>query len=115
MSNRIKDFQNIKEYCDNFDSFFIYDYLYFIGITNVIEDMSEEDLNFLIDKCSSLGGEYTDPIEVGQSIASSIDDGDVSIEQLKQLSVDEFYDWYNNGRALGDNLTMERDDDREYD
>ena len=54
MSNRIKEFQNIKEYCNKFDSFSIYDYLYFIGITNVIEDMPEEDLNFLIDKSATI-------------------------------------------------------------
>lgn len=114
MSDRIKDFQQIKDYCSNFDSFYIYDYLYYIGITNVEENISSEDLDFLIDKCSQLGGEYTDPIEVGQSIASSVFNGDVSLEQLKKLSVDDFYDWYNNGRELGNELKIESEEEKEY-
>ena len=105
-NKRIKDFQNIKEYCNKFDTFSIYDYLYFIGITNVIEDMPEEDLNFLIDKCSSLDGDYTDPIEVGQSIATSIEDGDISIEQIKHSSVEEFKRWYYDSREFENDLTM---------
>lgn len=106
-NKRIKDFQSIREYCNQFDTFYIYDYLYFIGITNVIEDMPEKDLDFLIDKCASLDGEDTDPIEVGQSIASSIDNEDISIEQLKHSSAKEFNDWYYYGKDIGNALELD--------
>lgn len=108
MKDKIKIYKTIKEYCASFDDYQIYDYLYFIGITNVKEDISDEDLIIIMEKCDAVAGEYTDPIEVGQSLANEIfEEQNITIEQLKTLSVDEFYDWYNNGREIGNRLEIE--------
>lgn len=108
MNAMISDFKKIKDYSASFETYDIYSYLYFIGITNVKEDIKDEDLLILIEKCNSLGGEYTDPIEVGQSIASEIyEEKSITIDQIKELSVDQFYDWYNGGREIGNNLEID--------
>ncbi|MBO5095742.1 MAG: hypothetical protein J6D28_00955 [Bacilli bacterium] len=108
MNTMISDYKKIKDYCASFESYDIYSYLYFIGITNVKEDIKDEELLLLIEKCNSLGGEYTDPIEVGQSIANEIyEEKSITIEQIKDLSIDQFYSWYNDGREIGNNLDLD--------
>lgn len=111
--NKIDDYKKIKEYCAGFDEYQIYDYLYFIGITNVKEDISDDELLLLMDKCAELSGEYIDPIEVGQSLASEIyENKSITIEQLELLSLDDFYDWYNNDRELGNKLKIEESEEK---
>ena len=113
MNTMISDYEKIKDYCASFETIDIYSYLYYIGLTNVKDDIPADELLILIEKCNSLGGEYTDPIEVGQSLANEIyEEKSITIEQLKELSVDQFYDWYNGGREIGNNLKM---DEREID
>lgn len=110
MGNKIKDYRKIREYCSNFSTYNIYDYSYFIGLTNVKEDIPDEDLLLLIDKCCEIGGEYTDPIEVGQSLANSIyEDHDITIEQIKNMTCDQFQSWYSNGREIGLPLEIEQE------
>lgn len=70
----------------------------------------------MIEKCNVLGGEYTDPIEVGQSLANEIyEEKSVSIDDIKLLTIDEFYNWYNNGREIGNSLEISSLDEREVD
>lgn len=108
MNKKIADYKQIKEYCAKFDEYQIYDYLYFIGITNVNPDISDEDLLLLMKKCETLSGEYTDPIEVGQSLANEVfEEKNITLEQIKKLSVDEFYSWYNDGREIGNQIEIE--------
>lgn len=106
----IKEFKTIKDFCDRFEEFNIYNYLYYIGITSVKEDISDKDLLLLINKCSELSGEYIDPIELGYSLADAIYDNNLNIEYLKKLSVDDFYDWYNNGREIGQKLIIDEEE-----
>lgn len=116
MNTIIFDYKKIKEFCESFENFNIYNYLYYIGLTNVKEDISNEDLTILIEKCNVLGGEYTDPIEVGQSLANEIyEEKSVSIDDIKLLTIDEFYNWYNNGREIGNSLEISSLDEREVD
>ena len=89
-------------------------YLYYIGLTNIKEDIPKEDLSVLIEKCNELGGEYTDPIELGKSLANEIyQKNNVSIDDIKSLKIDEFYNWYNDGREIGNSLEIESLDERE--
>lgn len=105
---KIEDYKKIKDYCANFDDYQIYDYLYFIGITNVKEDINDEDLLLLMDKCEQVCGDYTDPIEVGQSLANEVfEEKSITIEQLRNLTIDQFYDWYNNEKDLGINIKID--------
>ena len=107
-------FEKIKKYCASFENFNIYSYLYYIGLTKIKEDISKEDLSVLIEKCSELGGEYTDPIELGKSLANEIyQKNNVSIDDIKSLKIDEFYNWYNDGREIGNSLEIESLDERE--
>ena len=39
----------------------------------------------------------------------------VSIDDIKQLTIDEFYNWYNNGREIGNSLEISSLDEREVD
>ena len=69
---------------------------------------SNKDLEILLDKCEELRGEYTDPIEVGQSLANAIyEDKSIKINQLKNLDCEKFNDWYIDGREVGNELEIE--------
>lgn len=86
----------------------IYDFCYYLGLTNVKENISNKDLEILIDKCNEISGEYNDPIEVGQSLANSLYvDKSVTIDQLKNLDCENFNDWYIDGREVGNKLEIE--------
>lgn len=86
----------------------IYDFCYYLGITNVKENISNKDLDVLLDKCDELRGEYTDPIEVGQSLANAIyEDKSITMNQLKDLDCEKFNDWYIDGREVGNELEIE--------
>ena len=86
----------------------IYDFCYYLGLTNVKENISNKDLEILLDKCEELRGEYTDPIEVGQSLANAIyEDKSIKINQLKNLDCEKFNDWYIDGREVGNELEIE--------
>ena len=90
----------------------IYDFCYYLGITNVKENISNKDLDILLDKCDELRGEYTDPIEVGQSLANAIyEDKSITINQLKDLDCERFNDWYIDGREVGNELEIEMERD----
>ena len=39
----------------------------------------------------------------------------ITIDQIKSLSVDDFYDWYNNGKELGNPLEIDDIYEREVD
>lgn len=86
----------------------IYGFCYYLGLTNVKENISNKDLEILLDKCEELRGEYTDPIEVGQSLANAIyEDKSIKINQLKNLDCEKFNDWYIDGREVGNELEIE--------
>jgi len=86
----------------------IYDFCYYLGLTNVKEDISNKDLEVLLSKCEELRGEYNDPIEVGRSLANTVyEDKSITIEQLKNLDTDRFNDWYIDGREVGKELEIE--------
>lgn len=86
----------------------IYDFCSYLGLTNVKENISNKDLEILLDKCEELRGEYTDPIEVGQSLANAIyEDKSIKINQLKNLDCEKFNDWYIDGREVGNELEIE--------
>ena len=90
----------------------IYDFCYYLGITNVNENISDKDLEVLIDKCNELNSEYTDPVEVGQSIANLIyGDECIAIDQLKNIDVDSYNNWYIDGREVGNKLEIEMERD----
>ena len=90
----------------------IYDFCYYLWITNVKENISNKDLDILLDKCDELRGEYTDPIEVGQSLANAIyEDKSITINQLKDLDCERFNDWYIDGREVGNELEIEMERD----
>lgn len=110
----IEEFKKIKEYSASFDNYSIYDYCFFIGITNVKNDIPDEELELLIKKCSEVHGDYTDPIELGQSLANEIyQEQNITIDDIKSLTVDEFYDWYNDGKELENPLEIDSLDERE--
>ena len=112
----IEDFKKIKEYCSNLDNYNIYDYCFFIGITNVNEDIPINDLEILIEICSKVHGDYTDPIELGQSLANEIyKEKSINIEQLKSLSEDDLIAWYNDGREIENPLEIDDMEEREVD
>lgn len=116
MNTMISDYEKIKDYCASFETFDIYSYLYYIGLTNVKDDIPADELLILIEKCNSLGGEYTDPIEIGQSLANEIyTEKNITIDDIKSLTVDEFYNWYNDGREVGNPIEIDSLDEREID
>lgn len=102
LDTRISNFRSIKEHFESFDLHSnIYEYLYFIGITNEKPLISDEDLITLIDKCSEFYSEFLNPIEVGQSLAREIyENNNITLEQVKSISMDDFFSWYNNERCL---------------
>lgn len=107
--NRIKTLKELSKVFSKYDCN-IYEFCYYLGITNVKEDISNKDLLVLLDKCSELSGEYTDPIEVGQSLANEVyKERSITIKQLKNLDTDRFYDWYLNGREIGTNLNLDKE------
>lgn len=90
----------------------IYDFCYYLGLTNVKEDISNKDLEVLLSKCEELRGEYNDPIEVGQSLANAVyEDKSITIKQLKDLDANRFNDWYIDGREVGNELEIEMERD----
>ena len=91
-------------------NFSIYDFCYYLGLTNVKEDINDKDLEILLNKCSELSGEYTDPIEVGQSLADLIyEEKSITIDKLKTLDAERFIDWYIDGREVGNELEKEQE------
>ena len=112
----IESFKKIKEYSASFDDYNIYDYCFYICLTNVKNDIPKEELELLIKKCSEVHGDYTDPISIGQLLANEIyEEKNITIDQIKSLSVDDFYDWYNNGKELGNPLEIDDIYEREVD
>lgn len=109
--NKIKALKELAEVFGKYDCN-IYDFCYYLGLTNVKEDIKNKDLIVLLDKCSELSGEYTDPIEVGQSLANAVyEDKSITIKQLKKMSAERFNDWYMDGREVGNELEL--DEERE--
>lgn len=105
--NRIKALKDLTEVFKKYDCN-IYEFCYYLGITNVKEDIKNKDLMVLLDKCSELNGEYTDPIEVGQSLANAVyEEKSITIKQLKKLDADKFNEWYIDGREVGNDLELE--------
>ena len=105
--NRIKALKELSEVFNKYDCN-IYEFCHYLGITNVKEDVNDNDLIILLDKYEELNGEYTDPIEVGQSLANIIyEDKTITLERLKSLDPDRFNEWYINGREVGNQLEME--------
>lgn len=105
--NRAKTLRQLAKEFYKFDCN-IYDFCYYLGLTNVKENISNKDLEILLDKCEELRGEYTDPIEVGQSLANAIyEDKSIKINQLKNLDCEKFNDWYIDGREVGNELEIE--------
>lgn len=91
----------------------IYDFCYYLGLTNVKENISNKDLELLINKCNEIAGEYNDPIEVGQSLANSVYvDNSITIDELKKLDCEKFNDWYFDGREVGN--VLENEIEKEY-
>ena len=79
-------------------------------LTYVKEDINDKDLEILLNKCSELSGEYTDPIEVGQSLADLIyEEKSITIDKLKTLDAERFNDWYIDGREVGNELEKEQE------
>ena len=105
--NRAKTLRQLAKEFYKYDCT-IYDFCYYLGLTNVKENISNKDLEILLDKCEELRGEYTDPIEVGQSLANAIyEDKSIKINQLKNLDCEKFNDWYIDGREVGNELEIE--------
>lgn len=103
--NRLEDFKIIKNYCNSFKNFNINDYLYYVGITSVKEDISPDELDTLIDLCDRFCGDYTDPIVASSALAYELfEANNITLESLKNLSTDEFHEWYDNGRTCGQAL-----------
>lgn len=112
----IEEFNKIKEYSASFNNYNIYDYCFFIGLTNVKENIPNDELELLIKKCGEVHGDYTDPIELGQSLANEIyTEKNITIDDIKSLTVDEFYNWYNDGREVGNPIEIDSLDEREID
>lgn len=99
MKNKIYDYKKIREYCDKIEEFHIYDYLYFIGITNVKDDLNDKEILDLMEIISSVCGDYTDPITVAQDLTSSVYvDNYVTLEQLKKIPAEEIINMYYDGK-----------------
>ncbi len=102
---KIENFKKIKQYCDNFIEFDINDYLYYIGIANVKDNIDSEDIWSLIELCDKFCGEYTNPITISEALTREVFvDKNISLDELKKLSTDDFYEWYEDGRINGDSL-----------
>ena len=57
-----------------------------------------------------MSGEYTDPIEVGQSLANLIyEEKSITIDKLKTLDAERFNDWYIDDREVGNELEKEQE------
>lgn len=100
--NLLEDFKIIEKFCNSFKSFDINNYLYYIGITGIKKDIKNEELLSLMNLCDKFCGEYTDPITVSESLAYEVFEAkNISLEELKKISTDNFYEWYENGRTVG--------------
>ena len=55
--NKIKALKELAEVFGKYDCN-IYDFCYYLGLTNVKEDISNKDLEVLLSKCEELRGEY---------------------------------------------------------
>lgn len=100
--NKLEDFKIIKKFCNSFKSFNINDYLYYVGITSVKEDISTDELDTLLYLCDKFCGDYTDPIVASSALAYELFEvNNITLDELKKLSTDDFYEWYDNGRTCG--------------
>lgn len=107
--NRLESLKELEKQFYKYDCN-IYDFCYYLGIKNVKENISDKDLLILLDKCSELSGEYTDPIEVGQSLAHEIyEEKSIKINELKRLNIDKFNEWFDSGREIGNKIDMEEE------
>lgn len=103
--NKVEDFQHLKKICDGLENFSVDNFLYYIGITNVKEDISPSELDSLIEICNKFCGDYTNPIAASSSLAYEVfEKNSITLVELKRLSIDEFYEWYDNGRSWGQSL-----------
>lgn len=111
--NKIKVLKELREVFCKYDCN-IYDFCFYLGLTNVKEDIKNKDLIVLLDKCNELAGEYTDPIEVGQSLANAVyEDKSITIKQLKKMSSEKFNEWYIDGREVGNELELDKEREME--
>lgn len=108
--SKLEDFKIIKDFCSKFDGYNINDYLYYIGITSIKEDINQEDLFTLMEICNKFCGDYTDPIVASSALAYEVfESKNITLEELEKLSTDKFYEWYENGRTCG--YALEKSDE----
>lgn len=93
--NKIQNYEKLREYCDEIEDFDIYDYAYYLGITSIENDIPESNIIDLIKICSEVSNNYSDPIEIGKSLAESIYHFKyLTLEQLKRIPANDIYDMY---------------------
>ncbi len=103
--NRLENFKIMKKFCNSFKDFNINDYLYYLGITSIKEDIDPDKLNVLIDLCDKFCSDYTDPIVASSALAYQLfEANNITLEDLQKLSTDEFHEWYDDGRTCGQAL-----------
>ncbi len=95
----IDNYRKIKRFCKSFKDFCIYDYLYFIGITNIKKDLEDTKIKELIEICDKADGNYSDPITLAEDITHSIYKAKyITLEELKNVPSEDLDDIYFEGK-----------------
>ena len=101
---KIEKFKELNNYFENED-FNIYDYMYYVGVSDTKSDITEEELQEFSQACDRFVGDYTDPIILAHELAQEVyASKNISLQELKEISLDDFYDWYDNGRLAGGSI-----------
>ena len=79
-------------------------------LSNYSLKLSQEEKEIVLNKCMEYESEYMNPSTVVSSILDELNVGNLSIETLKNVDFDTFYDWFNNGRTKGNFLKMNNEE-----
>ena len=95
MNNMLEIFKRVKEYCDTFSDFSIYDYSYYLGIVTTKSDLSDKEILELMEICSNVCGDHTDPVEMSKALTEVVFiEKYLTLEELKKISFEDIYQSY---------------------
>jgi len=95
MNNILDDYKTLSDSIENIDEFRIYDFIYYLGITSVDKNLSNEDITRLINICKESSDNFIDSFKLARSLTSIVyKERYMSLEELERVpseSIKHFY------------------------
>ncbi len=115
MNNQLEIFRSLDDYFSKIDNFNIYQYLYYSGITSVDAKIEDKDILSLMEICSEVCGDYTDPIDVGKAMAEIVYvENYITLDELKKIPSEDIHQLYFEGKLYRIEYLKEQEKELEY-